>query len=168
MRTMLTPALCLALTAACAGVSLPVPGGSSTGTGTATAPADVNAEIVRYTNDARARNGLPGLAPDARLMEAARLHAGQMASYQRLEHTISGARYPDMQSRLEAAGYDYANAAENIAWNQANAQSAVTTWMNSAGHRANILNPQLTQIGVAMARSARGEPYWIQVFGRPR
>jgi uncharacterized protein YkwD len=101
-------------------------------------------------------------------MEAARLHAEQMAAYQRLDHTISGARYPTMQSRLQAVGYEYANAAENVAWNQSNAQSAVTTWMNSSGHRANILDPNLTEMGAAMARSARGEPYWIQVFGRPR
>jgi uncharacterized protein YkwD len=166
---MLTSALCFAgLSIGCAGLPLPVPGGGSSAGTSSGSSSDVNAEIVRFTNDARARNGLAALAPDARLMEAARLHAQQMASYQRLEHTISGARYPDMQSRLDAAGYLYANAAENIAWNQPNAQSAVTTWMNSAGHRTNILNPQLTQIGTAMARSARGEPYWIQVFGRPR
>src|SRR5688572_25789304 len=164
----LTSALCFAgLTIGCTGLPLPVPAGGSSA-GTSGSSGDVTAEIVRFTNDARIRNGLPALTADTRLMEAARLHAQQMASYQRLEHTISGARYPDMQSRLDAAGYVYANAAENIAWNQPNAQGAVTTWMNSAGHRTNILNPQLTQIGAAMARSARGEPYWIQVFGRPR
>ena len=171
MRTQLTSALSFAiLLTACAGLSLPVPapsGGSTTGT-PGTSSADVSADIVRYTNDARARNGLPALRANTRLMEAARIHAQQMASAQRLDHTISSARYPTMQSRLEAAGYVYANAAENIAWNQSNAQSAVTTWMNSSGHRANILDPQLTEIGTAMARSSKGEPYWIQVFGRPR
>jgi uncharacterized protein YkwD len=101
-------------------------------------------------------------------MEAARIHAEQMAAHQRQDHTISGAQYPTLQSRLQAVGYVYANAAENVAWNQQSAQSAVNSWMTSSGHRANILDPQLTEIGTAMARSARGEPYWIQVFGRPR
>ncbi|MEX2154569.1 MAG: CAP domain-containing protein [Gemmatimonadaceae bacterium] len=123
---------------------------------------------MRYTNIARTQNGRSPLATSSRLMEAARLHAEQMATYQRLDHTIPGARYPTMQSRLQAVGYEYANAAENVAWNQSNAQSAVTTWMNSSGHRANILDPNLTEMGAAMARSSRGEPYWIQVFGRPR
>lgn len=169
MRTPLASALLFAaLLAACAGLQLPNPspsGGSTTSTGGGTG---VASSIVSYTNDARMRNGLPALAPDARLMEAARLHAEQMASYQRLDHTISGARYPTMLSRIKAAGYNYLNVAENIAWNQQSAQSAVTTWMNSSGHRANILDPQLTEIGAAMARSSKGEPYWIQVFGRPR
>jgi uncharacterized protein YkwD len=101
-------------------------------------------------------------------MEAARIHAEQMAAYRRADHTISGAQYPNMQSRLQAVGYNYSSAAENVAWNQPDARSVVNGWMNSSGHRANILDPQLTEIGAAMARSARGEPYWIQVFGRPR
>ena len=101
-------------------------------------------------------------------MEAARLHAQQMAAYQRSDHTISGAQYPTMQSRLQAVEYVYAQAAENVAWNQGSAQAALSSWMNSSGHRANILDPGLTEIGAAMARSSRGEPYWIQVFGRPR
>lgn len=171
MRTPLTSALCLTLLlAGCAGLPIPVPaptGGSGSATGSGTA-SSIAADVVRFTNDARARNGLRALSANSKLMEAARLHAEQMAARQRLDHTISDARYPTMLSRLQAVGYDYANAAENIAWNQPNAQAAVTTWMNSSGHRANMLDPQLTEIGAAMARSSRGEPYWIQVFGRPR
>lgn len=154
----------------CANLPIPEPtGGTGTGTGTTTTSSSaVAADIVNYTNAARARNGLPALRSNSRLMEAARIHAAQMASYQRAEHTISGAQYPTMQSRLQAVGYDYRSAAENVAWNQQSAQSVVNTWMNSTGHRANILDPTLTEMGAAMARSARGEPYWIQVFGAPR
>ena len=100
-------------------------------------------------------------------MEAARIHAEQMATHERDEHTISNARYPTMQTRLAAVGYEYSRAAENVAWNQRSAQQVVTTWMNSSDHRRNILNSQLTEIGAAMARSSKGEPYWIQVFGTP-
>jgi len=101
-------------------------------------------------------------------MEAARIHAEQMAAAQRSDHTINGAQYPTMQSRLQAVGYVYMQAAENVAWNQSSAQAAVNSWMSSSGHRANILDQGLTEMGAAMARSSRGEPYWIQVFGRPR
>jgi uncharacterized protein YkwD len=168
MRILRTSVLFFAT--ACANLPIPVPtGGTGTGTGrTTTGGSAVAADVVNYTNAARARNGLPALRSNSRLMEAARIHAEQMASYQRSEHTISGAQYPTMQSRLQAVGYDYRSAAENVAWNQQNAQSAVNSWMNSSGHRANILDPSLTEMGGAMARSAKGEPYWIQVFGTPR
>jgi len=175
MRALRTSALsfALGLTVACTGLQIPVPapsGGTSggSGAGTGSDPNTVAADVVRYTNNARTQSGRRALVTSSRLMEAARLHAEQMAAHQHMEHTISGARYPTMLSRLQAVRYDYLNAAENISWNQSNAQNAVTTWMNSSGHRANILDPNLTEIGAAMARSSRGEPYWIQVFGRPR
>jgi uncharacterized protein YkwD len=175
MRILQISALCLAAVTVvgCAGIPVPVSvpgprtgGGNTPGTGGT--PASIAADVVRYTNEARTRNGRPALLTSSRLMEAARIHAAQMATHQRSEHTISGARYPTLQSRLEAVGYVYANAAENVAWNQPNAQSVVNGWMNSSGHRTNILDPQITEIGAAIAYSSRGEPYWIQVFGRPR
>ena len=168
MRTLRVPALCFLVTG-CSTLAIP-----TTTTGGATAPAPptsssaVANDMVRYTNDQRARNGLPAFVASARLMQAARLHAQQMAEYQRMDHTISGAQYPTLQSRLDAVGYVYSSAAENVAWNSQSAQSVVTGWMNSPGHRANILNAGLTEIGTAMVRSAKGEPYWIQVFGTPR
>lgn len=153
---------------ACAGLQIPVTsGGTGTSTGDVSGAA-VSAELTRLTNDARARNGLQPLRPSARLNTAAQLHARQMAEYQKADHTISGARYPTLQARLEAAGYTYSRAAENIAWNQSNADEAMNSWLNSSGHRANIMDPNLTEMGAAMARSADGQPYWIQVFGTPR
>lgn len=157
---------------ACAGIPISIPTGTS-GTGTTTAgppanPETVAADVVRYTNDARVRNGLPPFAANGKLMEAARIQAQQMAQYQRADHTINGAEYPTLQSRLQAVSYVYSNAAENVAWNQRDAASVVNTWMNSSGHRANILDPTLRDVGAGMARSSRGEPYWIQVFGTPR
>ena len=108
------------------------------------------------------------LAAKQKLMDAAKIQAQQMAKYQLADHTISGATYPTLQSRLQAVGYSYSSAAENVAWNQRDAQSVVNGWMTSAAHRANILDPYLKEIGAAMVRSSKGEPYWIQVFGTPR
>jgi uncharacterized protein YkwD len=161
---------CALLLAACANLGIPVagsPSGSGSGT-TTTSTGSIAADVVAYTNQARARNGLPPLASNSKLMDAARIQAQQMAQYQRADHTISGAQYPTLVSRLQAVGYGYSSAAENVAWNQRDAQSVVNGWMNSSGHRANILDPNLKEIGAAMARSAKGEPYWIQVFGTPR
>jgi uncharacterized protein YkwD len=168
MRTPLASLFILAVACTNVPIRLPETGGSGDGSGGAINPATVATDIVRYTNEARARNGLPALRANSQLMEAARLHAQQMAERQQDAHTISGARYPTMQSRLDAVGYPYMQAAENIAWNQRSAQEVVNTLMNSTGHRANILDRGLTEIGAAMARSSKGEPYWIQVFGRPR
>ena len=168
MRTLRVPALCL-LVSACSTIAVPLPtGGSSAPTASTPSSASVANEIVRETNYQRASMKLPAFIVSPRLMEAARLHAEQMAAHQRMEHTISAARYPTLESRLQAVSYVYGNAAENVAWNSPSAQAVVGGWMNSAGHRANILNPGLTEIGAAMARSAKGEPYWIQVFGTPR
>lgn len=156
----------------CAGLPIPVstgsPGGGTSTSGTTTSAASIAADVVKYTNDARARNGLPALVANPKLMDAARIQAQQMAQYQVADHTISGATYPTLQSRLQAVGYSYSSAAENVAWNQRDAQSVVSGWMTSAGHRANILDPYLREIGAGMARSSKGEPYWIQVFGTPR
>jgi uncharacterized protein YkwD len=143
-------------------------GGTSGTTGTGGTSSSIALDVVSRTNAARASNGLPALTVSAKLMEAARIQAEQMASYQRVDHVISGAQYPTPDSRLAAVGYVYSAAAENIAWNQATPQAVMTSWMASSGHRANILDPSLTQMGAAMARSAKGEPYWVQVFGRPR
>ena len=167
MRIMQTSALCFAaMLAACGGMAVyeetngDGSGGISSG--------NVAVDIVRYTNDARVQNSRSPLSSNARLMEAARIHADQMASHARPEHTIAGARYPTMQSRLEVVGYSYSSAAENIAWNIPNAKRVVDGWMRSSGHRANILDAQLTEMGAAVAQNARGETYWIQVFARPR
>lgn len=174
-------ALCLAVVAVVGcgpNVALPrtdastwPPPGSTTSPPPSPASGAVSAtetEIVRYTNEARAQNGLPALRLNAKLLDAARIHARQMAERQRLAHDIAGAPYPDLQARLVAVEYAYSRAAENISWNRPDARSTVTGWMNSSGHRANILDGRITEIGAAMARSAKGEPYWIQVFGTPR
>lgn len=156
----------MVFTSACANLNLPSP--TTGGAGTISSSGNVAADIVRLTNDARARNGLPALASNSKLMQAASIHAQQMATYQQQQHTISGAEYPTLESRLQSVGYVYGSAAENIAWNQRTPQEAMTSWLNSSGHRANIMDPGLTEMGAAMAKSAKGEPYWIQVFGRPR
>jgi uncharacterized protein YkwD len=70
--------------------------------------------------------------------------------------------------RVEALGYRYAAVAENIAAGQNSAGEVVEGWMHSPGHRKNILNSDVTQIGVGHARGGEFGTYWTQVFGKPR
>jgi uncharacterized protein YkwD len=102
-------------------------------------------EIVERTNAERKRYGLPPLVVDASLVKTARKHAYWMASAHTLQH----------------ASGDWA---ENIAQGQTTPSHAVSSWMGSSGHRANILNRRHRRIGVAGYRSPRGDIFWCQQF----
>lgn len=67
---------------------------------------------------------------------------------------------------LQEAGITYQSAGENIAYGQTSAQEVMNVWMNSSGHRANILSGNYTSIAVAHYRSAAGVDYWVQLFLR--
>lgn len=124
--------------------------------------------MVSLTNAERAKAGCGALTINATLTSVARAHSKDMAVNGYFDHNSQDGRTPFQ--RMSQAGYTYSAAAENIAAGQPTAQAVVTAWMNSAGHRANILNCALTQIGVGVYR-ASGSPYgvyWTQDFGTPR
>jgi uncharacterized protein YkwD len=128
----------------------------------------VASTLVQLTNAERSKASLPVLRSSSRLMDAAQLHADQMARLGRLEHVLSGAEYPRPEDRLAAVGYQWSAYAENIAMGQTSAAAAMDSWMRSSGHRANILNTSVTEIGIGFARDSANRPYYVQVFGRPR
>ena len=107
----------------------------------------VEAKIVERTNHERVRRGLRPLILDLRLMRTARRHNGWMARSGAFQH----GNYP---------------VAENIAMGQQNSAQAMNSWMNSSGHRANILNASYNKIGVSAYRSSNGAIYWTQQFQR--
>jgi uncharacterized protein YkwD len=131
------------------------------------APSSVATAIVDFTNDERARAGLAQFRMNTRLMQAAQIQADQMARIGRLDHVLGEAMYPRPEDRLAAVAYQWRSYAENVAYNQRGAQEVVNSWMQSSGHRANILNPSLTEMGAGHARDSSGRPYYVQVFGRP-
>ena len=90
-----------------------------------------------------------------------------MAAAGRLEHVFPDARYPRLEDRLNAAGYGWRAAGENLAFGQRSAAAVITAWMDSAGHRANILHTSFSEIGVAHLVDPNGRPYYVQVFARP-
>ena len=101
----------------------------------------IEQNIVHYTNLERQRHGLPALQIDTSLMHSARRHCGWMANSQSLTHTTQ-------------------SLAENIAMGQNNSQQAVRDWMNSPGHRANMLNGSYKRVGAAAYTSRSGATYW--------
>jgi len=104
-------------------------------------------------NRERAAQSLPALHWDETLAAAARKHAHRMAFYNLVEHQLSGE--PDLQVRLTEAGARFGAFAENIAV-ASNAGMIHSGWMDSPGHRRNILNPNLNAIGIAAVRGSGG------------
>jgi uncharacterized protein YkwD len=177
MRRLAT-VLTIATAAACASTpprpapapaSPPSRGGRSTsGSGTgwnASAAAD---DLLNRTNNERRSKGLPALTKSVNLMRAAQIQADQMAGARRLDHDLPGTTYPSLSSRLAAVSYTVGAAGENIGEGYRNPADAVSGWMASAGHRANILSTSYTEIGTGVALAKDGTQYWAQVFGRPR
>jgi uncharacterized protein YkwD len=128
----------------------------------------VDQAIVDLTNIERSRQGLGLLRIEERLSHAARLQAEQLGRAGRLDHVLPDAQYPRPEDRLAAAGYPWQAYGENLAFGYPDARSAVDGWMNSPGHRANIVGTAFTEIGVAHAADANGRIYYAQVFGKPR
>ncbi|MBL8932159.1 MAG: CAP domain-containing protein, partial [Kineosporiaceae bacterium] len=119
------------------------------------------------TNAARAANGCSvALKADGKLTNAAQGHSADMAAKNYFSHTGLDGRSPF--DRMRDAGYSYSMAAENIAAGQPTPAAVVNGWMNSAGHKANILNCKLTEIGVGVAKGGSYGIYWTQNFGTPR
>lgn len=118
-------------------------------------------EAIELTNDERTQQGCKPLRPNERLHTAARSHSEDMAARDYFSHTSPDGDSPG--DRAAAAGYD-AWAGENIAMGYESAEDVVEGWMNSEGHRKNILNCDFRTIGVGLADSARGK-YWTQSFG---
>jgi uncharacterized protein YkwD len=117
--------------------------------------------VLALVNAERATAGCAPLTADDRLAAVARAHSADMRDRHFFSHTNPDGLDPFARAR--AAGIDYARA-ENIAYGQPDAAAVMAAWMNSAGHRQNILNCQLHTLGVGVAQGAGG-PWWTQLFG---
>ena len=133
--------------------------------GRAGAGADIVNEVVAATNAERRKHGLAPLTVDPRLAAVPHDHSADMVGRAFFSHeNPDGAQVWD---RAVAAGYRYRKVAENIAAGQRTAAEVVTGWMNSPGHRRNILDGDLTQIGVGHVLGGTYGVVWTQVFGTP-
>jgi uncharacterized protein YkwD len=121
--------------------------------------------LLDLTNKERAKAKLPALKANAKLFEAARGHAANMAKQKKMEHELDG---KNVAERVLATGYEYKLVGENIAYGHKLPAGAITSWMNSEGHRENLLRETFTEIGLGIALDADRRPYYAQVFATPR
>lgn len=116
-------------------------------------------EVVRLVNDIRIKNGLKPLTHDWELSRVARYKSQDMKDNKYFSHTSP--TYGSPFQMMKNFGISYRTAGENIAKGYATPEAVVNGWMNSSGHRANILNSSYTRIGVGYVA---GGNYWTQMF----
>lgn len=120
---------------------------------------DYASQVVALVNAERAKYGLSALKVDSRVQQAAQVRAKE--TVQSFSHTRPNGS--SFSTALTEAGVSYTRSGENIAYGQSTPQQVVQAWMNSPGHRANILNENFTTIGVGYTVSG-GTAYWAQLF----
>ena len=116
-------------------------------------------EVIRLVNEIRGQNGLQALSADWELSRVARYKSQDMVDNRYFSHTSP--TYGTPFQMIRAFGLSYRSAGENIAYGYATPQAVVNAWMNSSGHRANILNASYTRIGVGYVSAGH---YWTQMF----
>ena len=138
--------------------------------------ADVEGQLLAAINAARQKAGCPAMVADPQLTAAAYGHAKAMAEKDFFSHNSkNGAHFT---KRIDAQGYRWADAAENIGMGYASAAQIFDSWMASAGHRRNILDGRQSEAGIAMVYQKDDKPlkgqkftahyYWVAVFARPK
>ncbi|MER2536139.1 MAG: CAP domain-containing protein [Rhizobiaceae bacterium] len=116
-----------------------------------------------YLSRIRSEHGLPALAADSGLETAAAQQAGYMAGAGRMSHTTGWRRdFATRMDRNRIAG----PAAENVAHGRMDLDRLFDMWMNSAGHRRNMLDPRFGKFGLASATAADGDRYWALVLAK--
>lgn len=111
-------------------------------------------KLLALHNEQRELKGRTAFKIDSYLIEYAQNHSQWMAKKKWMKH-----------SDVSVLIGKYSAVGENIAYNQQNEKQVVVAWMNSTGHRQNIMNRNFNSIGFGLANNSKGEPYWCTVFG---
>ncbi|NLY70715.1 MAG: serine protease [Clostridiales bacterium] len=122
-------------------------------------------QVLELVNKERAAVGLPGLKMNADLAAVAEKKAEDMRDNNYFSHTSP--TYGSPFDMMKQFGISYKAAGENIAKGQRTPEEVMNGWMNSKGHRENILNANFTEIGVGFVTDSNGGTYWVQMFIRP-
>ncbi|MEU4425741.1 CAP domain-containing protein [Actinoplanes sp. NPDC024001] len=122
-------------------------------------------EVIKLVNAERKKAGCGTLAGESRLHAAAQKHSELQAEKNTMSHQLPGEA--GMGDRVTAEGYRWGGVAENVAAGYTTPASVMDGWMNSPGHKANILNCGYKHIGVGVAKSSKGTLYWTQNFASP-
>jgi uncharacterized protein YkwD len=134
-----------------------------------TVPDDLGALVsaaVGRVNAERQAQGLAALSAEPRLMQAAQGHACDNAARRVMSH--QGGDGSDLRGRLRRVDYGFAAANENVAMGYRTAESVVRGWMDSSGHRRNILARSSRDIGLGVALAPDGQLHWVLVSGATR
>lgn len=122
-------------------------------------------EVIRLVNVERSKRGLQTLSTNWQLSRVARYKSQDMIDKGYFSHTSP--TYGSPFKMMESFGIRYSAAGENIAMGQRTPQEVMDAWMNSPGHRNNILSTSFYQIGVGLAKDRNGRMYWTQMFIKP-
>lgn len=122
----------------------------------------IEQEVVRLVNIERKKAGLKPLVADTKLSSVARIKSQDMRDNNYFDH--QSPKYGSPFDMMKKFGISYRTAGENIAAGQTTAQQVMNSWMNSPGHRANILSANFTKIGVGFAKGGSYGTYWTQQF----
>nr|WP_260471986.1 SafA/ExsA family spore coat assembly protein [Bacillus sp. HMF5848] len=122
----------------------------------------IESQVMQLTNQERAKYGLPALKADWELSRVARYKSADMRDKRYFDHTSP--TYGSPFTMMKNFGISYRSAAENIAAGQTTPRDVVNAWMNSSGHRKNILSSGMTHIGVGYAQGGSYGHYWTQMF----
>lgn len=125
---------------------------------------EISRQTIDLVNAEREARGISPLTADPALSMMAQLKSEDMAQNNYFEH--ESPTYGQVWDMAVMFDYPFTRIGENIAWNQQSAKEVVTDWMNSQGHRENILDPRYTHIGAGFAKNAEGETYWTHHFSR--
>ncbi|HEY5080350.1 MAG TPA: CAP domain-containing protein [Bauldia sp.] len=132
----------------------------------ATKPGTLDAgQAAALISQYRASHGLPPVTIDPTLTKIASVHANRMAATDTMSHVLPGEG--SFQQRLIAGGFQASMAAENVAAGQPTLTAVLEAWRKSPGHNANLLLPNVSKIGIALALadSSRYKYYWSLVLG---
>ena len=127
--------------------------------------AQQEAEIVRLVNVKRVENGLKPLKANLDIARSARNKSQDMATNKYFSHVSP--TFGSTFKLMESFGIRFSAAGENIAYGQKTPAAVMNAWLNSPGHRANILSKTYTNIGVGLAKNSNGICYWTQIFTKP-
>jgi uncharacterized YkwD family protein/spore coat assembly protein SafA len=130
-----------------------------------TATKTVEYQVAKLVNQERAKNGLKPLTLNWQLSRVARYKSEDMRDKGYFSHTSP--TYGSPFDMMKSFRITYSTAGENIAAGQTTAESVMTSWMNSPGHRQNILSPNYTEIGVGYCTGGSYRYYWTQMFIKP-
>lgn len=122
-------------------------------------------QVINLVNKHRAANGLAPLACNWELCRVARFKSQDMINKKYFSH--QSPTYGSPFTMMQSFGIRFSAGGENIAYGQRTPQDVMNAWMNSPGHRNNIMSPIYTQIGVGVAKASNGTYYWTQMFIKP-